>query len=736
MTRFRSWEPEILAKVRSLPHAPGVYQMKDKAGRILYVGKALSLRDRVSSYFNRSPKHGENIELMLAKIADFDVLLTPTEREAFILEASLVKQFQPPYNILLKDDKTYPYIKITVGEPYPRLFITRRVEQDGSRYFGPYTSVAAMRRSLRFIANLFNLRTCSLELDGARFIAKPCLDYHLKLCSGPCANQINRDEYAELTRQAIDFFSGREQEVRKELEERMYTASRDMRYEAATRLRDILFAVKKTQDKQVLWGAPIDFFDAIGYAYSENRAIVMVIPIRGGRILGEVEYQIENELQEEPSEILDSFIQQFYSNPQHIHQAVLLPEETGSMEFAAQWMSELRGKKVQVYAPQRGRKHKLVQMAMANAAERLRTRLLGRDDEFVVSPGILRIKEVLRLDFIPRRIEGYDISHTRGDETVGSMVVFTDGKPDRAAYRSFTIRGRAHGDDLMAMREMLRRRLLRYLSDDKWYTPDSLLLIDGGRTQLDAVLDVLRGLRLEFPAGFRHDGAVDEPNGDGGEDADAAANGEAESEESVPIGETDNDENGDADSNGDAAEKRLILGGAAGRIEDHPLDRLAVAALAKREETLLHYDRFGNLLEHHLDPTDAGLSLVIAVRDESHRRAQLHHHARRDRAVRSSALDDVPGVGPQRSRMLLATYKSLKRIRDADASELAELPGMTMNAAIALKRYLMEKESTLSREWRLKDEIVELRRKPRLVRESAGADAENGADDGSDGQNY
>ncbi len=693
MTRFRKWPQEIRDKVKALPHSPGVYQMKGKKGRILYVGKALSLRDRVSSYFNRSPKHGKNIEYMLSRLEDFDVLLTRTESEAFILEANLVKQFQPPYNILLKDDKQYPYIRITTNEPFPRLQVTRIVEQDGCRYFGPYTSVSAMRRALKFIANLFNLRTCALELDGERFIPKPCLDYHLKLCSGPCSDMITKEEYAELTRQAIDFFSGKEEEVRREIEERMRKASEDRRYEAAARLRDILFAVKRTQDRQTLWGEPGDYFDVVGYAYSENRAIALVMPVRAGRLLGEIEYLMENELGEDTAEILECFIQQYYSNPQHIQPLILIPEAISSADFASDWLSSIAGRKVTIHSPSRGRKRKLVEMAMENAAERLRSRLLGKDGEFVITPAMKRLQELLNLPFIPRRIEGFDISHTRGTETVGNMVVFTDGKPDNSAYRSFTVKSNAGGDDLTAMREVIRRRLLRYLSDDKWYKPDSLILIDGGRTQLDAVLNVVKELRQEYPAGFRHDGDFSEDNGD-----------------------SQNDEI-DTSASGSSAEdtKSKILPVGAHRVEEHPLDKLSIASLAKREETLNFYDHTGNLIKLHLGETDPGLSLAIAVRDESHRRAQRHHHARRDVSAKKSSLEDVPGLGEKRVRALLAAFKSLKRMREAPVEELAAVKGMTMPSAIAVKKFLLEKESFIVREWRVKEEIEEMRRKPRLI---------------------
>ncbi|MEP0814121.1 MAG: excinuclease ABC subunit UvrC, partial [bacterium] len=530
MGRFREWPPEILEKVRSLPDAPGVYRMRDKRGRILYIGKALSLRDRVSSYFNKSPKHGPNIEYMLGRLEDFDVMLTRTENEAFILEASLIKQFQPKYNILLKDDKEYPYIKITTNEPYPRLLVTRSVADDGSRYFGPYTSVNAMRMALRFISNLFNLRTCSLDLDGKKFIPKPCLDYHLKLCSGPCADLINRDDYGGLVRQAIKFFSGSESEVQSEIERMMYEASEARRYEAAARFRDVLYAVKRTRDRHRLWGRPDDFFDALGYAYSEKTAVVMVLPVRGGRVLGELEFKMENELEEEPGVILASFIQQYYSNREHIQPEILLPLEIPAAPAAAEWLTSLLGRSVHLKVPRRGPRADLVRMVMENAAERLKSRLLRAPGEFVITPGVSRVKELLSLPFYPRRIEGYDISHHRGKETVGSMVVFTDGSPDNRAYRSFTIRGKTAGDDLKALSEVLRRRLLRFLSDDKWHFPDTLLLIDGGRTQLDAALAVVRELKLEYPAGLRHDGASFE-NGDGGAPAGPDETKAADSED-------------------------------------------------------------------------------------------------------------------------------------------------------------------------------------------------------------
>ena len=501
-----------------------------------------------------------------------------------------------------------------------------------------------------------------------------------------------------MTRQAIDFFSGKEVEVKKEIEARMRKASADRRYEAAARLRDVLFAVKRTQDRQTLWGEQGDYFDVLGYAYSENHATVMVIPVRAGRLLGEIEYSMANELGEEPAEILGSFVQQFYSNPQHIQPQILMPEEIPSMQIAADWLTELYGRKVELRAPLRGRKRKLVEMAMENAAERLKSRLLGKDGEFVITPAMTRLQEVLRLPFIPRRIEGYDISHTRGQETVGSMVVFTDGKPDGSAYRSFTIKGNAGGDDLAAMREMLRRRLIRYLSGDKWFNPDTLILIDGGRTQLDAVLKIAKELRQEYPAGFRHDGEVkDENGGETGEEDEIVEPETADSEDKKRKGKSE------------------VLASESLRYEEHPLDRLAFAALAKKEETLIVYDAIGNIVQHHLGDTDPGLSLAVAVRDEAHRRAQRHHHARRDISAKKSALEDVPGLGEKRARALLAAFKSLKRMREADVEEIAAVKGMTMTAAIAVKRFLMEKESFIVREWRVKDEIQELRRKPRLV---------------------
>lgn len=475
----------VQEKLQLLPNSPGVYIMKDEQGRIIYVGKAVVLKNRVRQYFQNSRNHSAKVKAMVAKIADFETIITGSEIEALILECNLIKQHRPRYNISLKDDKTYPYIKVTVAEPYPRVFITRRVVKDGSRYFGPYTDAGAVHATLKLLRRLFPLRSCR-QMTAQR----PCLEYHIKRCLAPCTGKVDAQEYAAMIRSVCFFLEGRSEAVEKDLEQGMQAAAEDFAFERAARLRDQLTAVRKIREKQNIVTGSGDQ-DAIGLARSEQGVCLQVLLIRGGKMVGGEHFMMNGSEDEADASILTAFLKQYYDRATFVPREILLPLEIEDEILIEAWLSEKKAAKVALEQPRRGTKKDIVIMAANNAQKYLADAATKLERAVAQTTGAVEdLGRYLGLAALPRRMECFDISHIQGSETVASMVVFEDGMPKKSAYRRFKIKStEGKPDDFLSMREVTSRR---YGKADVEDMPD-LIIIDGGKGQLSSALEIIRG---------------------------------------------------------------------------------------------------------------------------------------------------------------------------------------------------------------------------------------------------
>lgn len=476
----------VAEKLKLLPDSPGVYIMKDDHGKIIYVGKAIVLKNRVRQYFQSSRNHTPKVRAMVSHIADFETIMTANEVESLILEANLIKKHRPRYNIRLKDDKSYPYVKVTVQEEFPRVFITRRVLRDGARYFGPYTNVTALRDSLKLLRRLFPLRTCRTMPE------RPCLEYHIKRCLAPCVGKVEAEDYRAMIRAVLLFLEGRTDDVERELEQRMNAAAEAYHFETAARLRDQLSAVRTAAERQnIVTGAGDQ--DAVGMARSAAGVCVQIFFIRGGKMIGREHFLLRGSEEESDADILRAFLEQYYNQATFVPREVLLP---CAIEAAAQatieaWLAARKGGgKVALLTPQRGTKHDIVQMATGNAAKFLADEETRRSllDEQTLG-AVEELGRYLGLKHPPRRMECFDISHNQGQETVASMVVFEDGAPKKSDYRRFKIRStEGKPDDFLSMREVTTRR---YVGLPEEELPD-LIIIDGGKGQLSSALEIIR----------------------------------------------------------------------------------------------------------------------------------------------------------------------------------------------------------------------------------------------------
>ncbi|MBQ3862479.1 MAG: excinuclease ABC subunit UvrC [Schwartzia sp.] len=472
-------------KLKLLPDSPGVYIMKNEAGKVIYVGKAVVLKNRVRQYFQSNKGHSPKVRVMVSKIADFETILTGSEMEALILECNLIKKYRPRYNISLKDDKTYPYVKVTLAEKYPRVMITRRIMKDGARYFGPYTQVGAVHESLKLLRRLFPMRTCKhMDVD------RPCLEYHIKRCVAPCTGEVNPEEYKKMVDAVCLFLEGRTEIVEKRLEEQMMDAAENLRFEEAARLRDQLHAVQKVAEKQRIVTGSGDQ-DAIGMSRSEIGVCVQIFFIRSGKMIGREHFLLSGSEEESNSDVLSAFLKQYYHRAAFIPHEILLPMEVSEQQVIGEWLTEKKGSKVYVEVPQRGTKHDIVMMAENNAAKYLSdeaARIKTSNEQTEGAVG--ELGEYLGMKQLPWRMECFDISHIQGSETVASMVVFEGGIPNKSAYRRFKIKS-AEGkpDDFLSMREVTTRR---YGKKDVEDMPD-LIIIDGGKGQLSSALEIIRG---------------------------------------------------------------------------------------------------------------------------------------------------------------------------------------------------------------------------------------------------
>lgn len=473
-------------KLKTLPDSPGVYIMKDAHGKIIYVGKAVVLKNRVRQYFQSGKNHSPKVKAMVARIADFETIVTASEVEALILECNLIKKHRPRYNISLKDDKSYPYLKLTLAEDFPRIILTRRVIHDGSRYFGPYTSGLAVKETLQLLRKIFPLRTCKT------FAKRPCLEYHIKRCLAPCAKKISCDDYMSFVKSAEKFLEGRTAQVERELSAQMNAASEALNFEKAAHLRDVLLAVRKVSEKQKIVTDTGDV-DAIGLARLNGETCAQIFFVREGKVTGRENFLLNGITDETDAQAVTEFIKQYYSRAQISATEILLP--TALSEDDAKILSEWLG--VKLLEPKRGVKRSLVEMANQNAAKFLSeesARRLLKDAQTVGA--VEELKNFLHLPKLPRRMECFDISHIQGAETVASMVVFTDGAPDKKSYRRFKIRStEGKPDDFLSMREVTGRRYGKLSAEE---LPD-LIVIDGGQGQLSSALEIIRGAGHQVP---------------------------------------------------------------------------------------------------------------------------------------------------------------------------------------------------------------------------------------------
>lgn len=478
-----TWPAAVTETLQTLPERPGVYIMRDEKDHVIYVGKAVVLKNRVRSYFQASSRHSPKVRALVAKIAALEYIVTATEMEALILECNLIKEYHPKYNISLRDDKSYPYVKVTLAEPYPRVYVTRRVLNDGSRYFGPYANAGAVHETIRLIRQLFPLRTCR-KMNSDR----PCLEYHIKRCLAPCVNYADPDEYRQMVASVMLLLEGRSQMLVKQLEKKMQEAAENLLFERAARLRDQLKSVQLLQEKQlaVLEGGDLD---VVGLARDGADSCVQVFFVRGGRMIGRDHFFLQQAGEEDDETVLSAFLQQYYSRAALLPKQIVLPLLPPDETVLAEWLSEKKGAKVALLAPQRGEKRQLLAMAAENARTLLAARrtLVEKPD---AEAGVLELGEALGLEALPEVMECFDISHIQGAETVASMVVFRNGEPDKRSYKRFKIAStEGKPDDFRSMQEVVLRRYSR----KEWPLPD-LVIIDGGKGQLSSALTIIRQL--------------------------------------------------------------------------------------------------------------------------------------------------------------------------------------------------------------------------------------------------
>ncbi len=611
-------------KLGLVPDNPGVYLFKNKNGEVIYVGKAKSLRRRVFSYFQSGDKDSPKTRLLVANIADLEYMLVDTEMEAFMLELNLIHKYKPRYNIRLKDDKHYPFIKVTLDEEYPRVFLVRRVKKDGGRYFGPYSDAGAVRNTLNLIHRIFPIRSCKLPVKHGEAVARPCLQYHIGRCLAPCTGKVDLNEYSKLIDRICLFLSNKETEIISELKEEMEKASSELKFERAAVLRDQIRDIEAVTAKQKIISAELDDWDIVALAVGIEYVCAQVYFVRAGRLSGRKNFYLEyNGSSKE--EILASFLQQYYGETESIPSLILIPEETGDEVILEEYLRDRKGKKVEVRVPKRGEKKQLLDMAIKNAEQSLEEKELTEDSRYNMTIGALEdLSEILELSYVPNRLECFDISHIQGTDTVASMTVFAGGEPQKSQYRRFKLR--SIGDkpnDYLSMQEVLARRFTQGLREReliesgelekkkaKFAVFPDLIIIDGGKGQLSAALEILRDLGLgEIP----------------------------------------------------------------------------VISLAERlEEIFTKPEGEGILLPNN----SRARHLLERIRDEAHRFAITYHRKLRSKRQVKSRLDEIPGIGPKRKKDLLRRFGSIERIKNATVEELLEVDSMNRAAAERLLDYL------------------------------------------------
>ena len=623
-------------RLRVTPEKPGVYIMKDARNEVLYVGKASVLRNRLRSYFGSPNGQPAKIRRMMSQMTDFEFIVTDTEAEALILENTLIKRYKPHFNARLKDDKTYPYLKIDLTEDFPRVYITRQVAQDGARYFGPFATASSVRKTMDLIKKLFPYRSCTKTITGRD--PRPCLEYYIHRCVAPCSGLADKEQYAQVIQQVIMFMEGNTEAVTRELRKNMDAAAEQLEFERAAVLRDQIRGIDQVAEEQQVKvesnpGGDMDF---IALAQGTSEAWVEVFFIRRGKLIGRDHFFMEGTQDEAPELIVGQFLRQFYQNALVIPPVVYIQHPPEDQELIREWLKDKRGGAVRLVCPQRGQHKKLMDVVSENAVQGLaQHRVKWLNNSGVIHQAMSELEEELSLPAIPLRMECYDISHVQGSNLVGSMVVFQDGRPKTAHYRRFQIKSVDGVDDYASMQEMLRRRFKR-LAD-------------------------MRNERREIASPGRPEDGPD--NAAGGKDAAWGIEPDL-----VII-------DGGKGHLSAASEVLLELG----------LDDIPLAALAKENEWLF--------VPHTPEPIELprnsqGLYLVQRIRDEAHRFAVTYHRNLRSKSSLKSSIDLVTGIGPKRKRMLLRRFGSIQGIKDAPVDEIAAVPGLTRSLAVRLKQTL------------------------------------------------
>ena len=660
-------EQHVRAILRQLPNAPGVYLMKGRDGRVLYVGKADTLRSRVRSYFGSKAGMDSRIVRMTQEVEDVDYIVTDTISEAFLLEGNLIKEHRPRFNIRLRDDKSYPFVQITLGEDFPRIVRTRKLVRDGSRYFGPYASASSVDETLKLLRKIFPFRTCNLEIpEGKRVLERPCLLYYINRCQGPCIQAIEKEPYRATIGRIVDFLDGKQEGIAAELRADMRQHSEGLRYEQAAVARDKLRAVERTMEQQKMAAFSRAEHDVIGMAREEGEACLQLFVIRNGKMIGREHFIVENAREATDGEVLTSFLQQYYAATERPPREVLLPVAPSEADALAAFLSDRRGSRVNVHVAERGEKRRLVALATQNAVEALaKERAEWLADEGKRDEALEQLSSALSLTRPPERIECYDMSNIQGTSAVGSMVVFVNGRPEPREYRRFRIRSGDTPDDFRMMAEVLRRRFMRA----------SRLRSETGALSLAAV-----GAD-EAPEG---DGEPDEPLDLEPGSGPIEANGDGD-------GERDRRHRARRDIGWALPDLVIVDGGkgqlsaAMGVMEELGLTEVPLAGLAKRFEELYVPGRPAPIV---LPAKSQGLYLVQRIRDEAHRFAITYHRTVRGKRALASVFDEVPGIGPARKKALLKRFGSVRRIREASLDEVAQTPGVGRAAAERLKEHL------------------------------------------------
>lgn len=615
-------------ELKKLPNSPGVYMMHDSSDTIIYVGKAVNLHNRVRSYFRKIVGRGPQIDRMVQQIARFDYIVTDSELEALVLENNLIKEYSPKYNTMLKDDKTYPYIKVTMGEEYPRILISREMKKDKSKYFGPYTSAGAVKDTVDLMNKLYQLKTCNRKLPRDIGLERPCLNYHIKQCAAPCQGYISKEEYRARIDQALDFLNGNYRPMLRELEQKMTEASENMEYEEAAGYRDLFNSVKSVAQKQKITDSNGDDKDIIAMSGEEHDAVVQVFFVRDGKLIGREHFYMTHVEDCDSAQILLDFVKQFYAGTPYIPKELMLQEEIADIEILEKWLSARKGGRVYIRVPKKGAKEKLVELAAQNAAL-----ILSQDKERIrreegrTIGAMKEIAALLGLEDVSR-MEAFDISNISGFANVGSMVVFEKGKAKRSDYRKFRIQSVSGPDDYACMREVLTRRFLHGMEEKEeldrrqmdyefgsFTKFPNLLLMDGGKGQVNIALQVLEELHLDIPV--------------------------------------------------------------CGMVKDD-----------NHRTRGLYYQN----VEIPIDTRSEGFKLVTRIQDEAHRFAIEYHRSLRSKAQVKSVLDEIPGVGPARRKALMRHFVSINEIREASVEKLCEVQEIPEHIARQIYGFFREKQ--------------------------------------------